>query len=302
MATQSYRAYRAALGVDADLYHFHDPDFLPYARLLARRGRVVVYDAHENVAKQIMAKHWIRPFARRPTALAVGALEMAVARRLAAVVCASPDNAARFRPRCRRVEVVENFPDLSEIAPASHEPEGRQVCYVGGISRVRGAFELVDAMAAVDGELLLAGPGSPESLLPELERRPGWAKVRYQGRVPRPEVVRVLQSARVGVIPLHATPNHLVSKPVKLFEYMAAGIPVVGTDVPVWADIMREHDCGLVVPVGDAGALARAITQLLDDPTGARAMGERGRAAVERAYSWQSEARKLLALYAELLA
>jgi glycosyltransferase involved in cell wall biosynthesis len=82
---------------------------------------------------------------------------------------------------------------------------------------------------------------------------------------------------------------------------MAAGIPVVASDVSPWSDIIRRHDCGRCVPAGDAGALASALGELLGDPQAAQAMGERGRRAAEQHYDWESQAANLLALYAELL-
>ncbi len=301
MAQRSLAAYRLARAVEADLYHFHDPDFLPYAALLARAGKKVIYDAHEDVPRQILTKHWIRPALRAPAARAVGRVEAAVVRRLSAVICADPANVERFAALSDRVVLVANYPRLDEIAPAKEQPSDRLVCYVGGISRVRGSVELVDAMTMVDGRLLLAGPVSPRSLLPVLEARAGWRRVAYEGRLPRAGVVALLERARVGALPLHAIPNYVVALPVKLFEYMAAGIPVVATNVSPWSDIITRHDCGLLVPVGDARALAEGINRLLDDPELAREMGKRGRQAAERHYGWPSQATSLLELYAALL-
>ena len=125
--------------------------------------------------------------------------------------------------------------------------------------------------------------------------------MRYHGRVGRSEIAALLRRTGVGVLPLRGSPNHAISWPVKLFEYMAAGLPVVATDVAPWNAIIARHDCGLCVPVGDRRALAEAITHVLDNPGDARAMGERGRAAVVAHYSWESQEAALLALYEELL-
>ena len=70
-------AYRAALALDADLYHFHDPEFLPYGTRLARAGKRVVYDAHEDVPTQIRSKDWLRGPSRAPLAHAIARLEAA---------------------------------------------------------------------------------------------------------------------------------------------------------------------------------------------------------------------------------
>jgi glycosyltransferase involved in cell wall biosynthesis len=178
---------------------------------------------------------------------------------------------------------------------------GRAACYVGGITRVRGAHALVDAMAHADAELLLAGPISPPELRLELERSAGWPRVRYLGRVGPERVPELLGRARVGVIPLQPIPNYRDAYPVKLFEYLAAGLPVVATDVPLWRTLLETHDCGICVPPDSPRRLAEAITTLLDDDDRARAMGERARRAAERHYSWQTQEEALLALYAELL-
>jgi glycosyltransferase involved in cell wall biosynthesis len=302
MARRSVTAYRLARALDADLYHFHDPDFLPFAAALARRGKAVVYDAHEDVPAQILTKHWIRPSLRAPISRSVGRVEAAAVRRLSAVICADPLNVSRFSALSDHVVLVANYPRLDDIRPAPWEGRERAVCYVGGISDVRGSVELVDAMAHVDARLLLAGPVSPASLLTRLERSPGWPRTEFHGRLPSSGVTEILGRAQVGALPLHAIPNYVVAQPVKLFEYMAAGIPVVASDVSPWSDIIRRHACGLCVPAEDARALAAAFGELLDDPRTARAMGERGRTAAVEHYDWSVQAATLLELYGSLLA
>ena len=301
MVARPLAAYRAARESDADIYHFHDPDFLPQALRLAREGRRVIYDAHEDVPKQILAKAWIRPILRKPASWTADRLELAAASRLSGVVGSVPPIVERFRGHVRRVALVANFPRLDEIAPGPFDERERVACYVGDLSRVRGLIELVDAMEHVDAELELAGRFDSTFAPSELESRPGWARVRYHGRVGREEVAALLRRAGVGVLPLRRSPNHAISWPVKLFEYMAAGLPVVATDVAPWNDIIARHRCGVCVPGEDPRALAAAITQVLDDRDEARAMGERGRAAAIEHYSWESQEETLLRLYEELL-
>lgn len=296
-------AYRAALDVDAELYHFHDPEFLPYGVRLARAGRLVVYDAHEDVAVQMRHKDWIHARARARVAQAAARLEAACAGHIDAVVSPSASALDRLRPRQPRAVLVANYPRLEAVpAPAPWEQRLRAACYVGAITRVRGAHELVDAMAHVDADLYLAGAMWPPALRDELEQSAGWPHVRYLGRVDHERVTEVLARAKVGVIPLHPHPAYRDALPVKLFEYLAAGLPVISIDVPRWREVLDAHSCGVCVPFGSPRALGAAIGELLDDDEGARAMGARGRSAVEAHYSWRSQADALLALYAELLA
>jgi glycosyltransferase involved in cell wall biosynthesis len=302
MARRPLAAYRAAVALDADLYHFHDPDFLPYGVRLARAGKRVVYDAHEDVPVQLRHKEWIPERARAGVARAFAALEAACVGRIDAVVSPSAAALDRLRPRQPRAVLVANYPRLETIVPAARWADrARAACYVGGITRVRGACELVEAMSHVDAELVMAGAISPPALQRELERSPGWQRVRYLGRVGHYRASALLAEARVGVIPLHPIRNYVDAFPVKLFEYLAAGLPIVATDVPRWRAVLEAHDCGVCVPHGQPRRLGAAIAELLDDDERARAMGERGRRAAEERYSWRSQADALVALYGELL-
>jgi glycosyltransferase involved in cell wall biosynthesis len=295
-------AYRAAVAVDADLYHFHDPDFLPYGTRLARAGKRVVYDAHEDVLTQIRYKDWLPGPSRALVARSVARLEAACVARIDAVVTPSLAALARLSPRQPNAVLVANYPRLDDgVTATAWADRGRVACYVGGITRVRGVQALVDAMAYTDAELCLAGTISPPELRRELERSAGWPHVRYLGRVAPEQVPELLTRARVGVIPLRPIPNYRVAYPVKLFEYLAAGLPVVATDVPLWRALLDAHGCGLCVPADSPHRLAEAITAILDDDDRARAMGQRARLAAERHYSWQSQADALLRLYGDLL-
>jgi glycosyltransferase involved in cell wall biosynthesis len=303
MTQRPRAAYRAAVAVDAELYHFHDPEFLPYGVRLARRGKRVVYDAHEDVPVQMRHKDWIPGAARAGSAWAFARFEAACVARMDAVVTPSVIALERLRALQPRTILLANYPRLDEIVPAARWSDRVGAAgYVGGITSVRGARELVDAMAHVDGELHLAGTFVPPALRIELERSPGWARVRYVGRLRRAEIAALLARIKVGVIPLHPIANYVDAYPVKLFEYLAAGLPIVATDVPRWRAVLEAHDCGICVPFGDTRRLGEAIAGLLDDDERARSMGERSRKAAEERYSWETQAAALERLYGELLA
>jgi glycosyltransferase involved in cell wall biosynthesis len=304
MARRPRAAYRTARALDADLYHFHDPDFLPFAARLARAtGKRVVYDAHEDIPVQIRHKDWLPAFARAPAARAGALVEAQAIRRIAGVVAVNEDILERLRRHQRRGVVVTNYPRLEEIVPAhAWAARERAACYVGAITRVRGAHELVAAMAHTDAVLYLAGAISPPALAAELERSPGWPRVRYLGTLDRGAVAKLLARVKVGVIPLHPIENYVNAYPVKLFEYMAAGIPVVATDVPRWRALLDGHRCGVCFAPRSPRALGAAISGLLDDDERAGALGARGRRAALERYSWESKAGALLRFYDELLA
>ena len=82
---------------------------------------------------------------------------------------------------------------------------------------------------------------------------------------------------------------------------MATGLPVIASDFPIWREIIDREQCGLLVNPGDIDEIERAMKWILDNPHEARAMGERGRKAVEQTYNWSSEASRLITLYERLL-
>jgi hypothetical protein len=99
----------------------------------------------------------------------------------------------------------------------------------------------------------------------------------------------------------HPEKSHEVAQPNKLFEYMAAGIPVIASDFPLWRKIIQDAGCGLVVDPLDSRAIATAIERLITNPAEAEAMGQRGRKAAEGHFNWATQEQTLLSFYAALL-
>jgi glycosyltransferase involved in cell wall biosynthesis len=301
-----------ALRARADVYHLHDPELLPLGLLLARAtGRPVVYDAHEYYRHEVATRPWI-PAPLRPAAAAtVHAVETFVARRLAAVVAVNAHMAAGFRARGARAVAVHNYPPsvyLSAVPPATVRPP--VVAYVGVLTRPRGLDTLWYAGRALRrrapaAEVRVIGRVDWVGMPPDIPRDPAaWraeAATSFVGTIPAEQVPAALAGVAVGWIPFHPTPNQTPGLPLKLLEYMAAGLPVVVSDFGAMAALVREAACGLCVPADDPEAHAEALARLLADPSAARSMGARGRGAVERRYSWEAEAARLLALYAELV-
>lgn len=298
---------RTALALDADLYHFHDPELIPAGLLLKARGKRVVYDTHEDLPRDVIDKAWIRPaWLRALVSAALAVVEAGAVRCLDGVVCPTPAIHRRFPPK--KAALVRNFPILGELASQAqtgYRDRAFAAVYVGGITASRGAKEMVQAAALLpesrSPSLVLAGETDDQGLCTELQTLPGWERVRALGWVDRQGVARALSEARVGLVALHPTRAYQEAYPVKLFEYMAAGLPVVASDFPLWRGIVDGAGCGLLVDPLDPGALARAVEWLFAHPDEAEIMGRRGSEAVDEAYRWDFEAETLRALYARLL-
>ena len=300
--------YRAAMGVDADAYHFHDPELMLVGLLLRARGKPVIYDIHEDLPLTVSYKPYVPKWLQRPLAKAFSMLESFATRYFSGLIAATPEIAARFSGH-RNVSVVQNYPVREDFlreatATASATVPG-YVTYVGlRITQARGAKEMVLAMALVNAahpiRLKLAGTIEPPALLHELKATSGWQSTDYLGPLGRAGVSETMQNAIAGLVVLHPEPNYVTSHPVKLFEYMCAGIPVIASDFPVFRSIVQGAKCGLLVDPLSPDQIAEAIQFLCTHPAEARAMGERGRLAVRSRYNWEHEEKSLLEVYGRI--
>lgn len=298
------RVLRAALEEPADLFHFHDPELLSIGLKLRQRGHRVVFDSHEDVPRQILHKPYLPAMVARVVSLGFETYQSYVAHRLDGVVAATPYIRDLFRGKTPHVVDVSNFPLRDELfVPDAWESKQREVCYIGDVSEIRGIVELTDAMEHVrsGATLNLCGEFHSPDLQARVTARAGWQRVHAHGVTNRAGVRDVLSRSIAGVVTLHPVPNYVHSQPIKMFEYMSAGIPVIASDFPLWRDIVIGNDCGLVVDPMQPRDIAAAIDRLVADPAEARRLGDNGRRAVRERYSWEAEVPSLLRFYREVL-
>ena len=174
---------------------------------------------------------------------------------------------------------------------------------ISGFLKIRGIVEVVQAMGKLRSisRLNLVGSFSDECLKRQLQEQPGWQRVNPLGFLDRQGVRDVLSRSIAGLVTLHPVINYIDALPVKMFEYMSAGIPVIASDFPLWRDIIAGHDCGLLVDPLNPGAIAEAIDYLITNPVDAERMGGNGRRAIEKLYNWEHEGQKLLTFYDVIL-
>jgi len=301
-------AFRLAYEEGAAVYHFHDPELLfvgVFLKLFTNGS--VIYDVHEDVPQQMLNKHWIPDPLRRPIAAIFNVVEKLMARLLDAVVVATEGIGEKFAGL--NPIIIHNYPDLRMLPSPSQIPQDEKenvMVYIGGISRIRGAFEMVSAFEILNhshnARLDLIGRFEPSSLQSELLQMPASMHVRFLGWLAWADAWKRAQNAMAGIVLFHPAPNHARSLPNKLFEYMAAKLPIVTSNFPLWKDIIDGNHCGLVVDPLDSKEIAEAIEYLIIHPEEARRMGENGRRAVVEKYNWLREGENLLRLYEELSA
>lgn len=290
--------YRKAMEVNADIYHFHDPEFLPYAAKLKKKGKIVVYDAHEDLPRQVLSKYYLPAIVRKTMSKALEWYENRTAKKLDYLITATDFIKDRFCKINPQVGSVKNFPLLNEIPEIpSWESRKDEVAYVGVNAGIRGVKEMVKAMEYTQATLNLGGNFNPPELEKEVSAYEGWKNVNALGFIDRDQVKEVYAQSKIGLVTLHPTINYQDALAVKMFEYMGNGMAVIASDFPLWKGIINKHQCGICVNPLDPKAIAGGINYLLSHQEEAKAMGENGRKAVLEKYNWSKEEEKLLKIY-----
>ena len=290
-ALRAARALLAERGPEADLVLLHDPELLlalPGAlRRWRRTGRapVTVWDVHEDTAAALAMKGWLPGPLRLPLCLAIRAAEHLAERRLR-LLLAEDAYEARFRlPH----PVVPNFAAVPAAPPAP--PGDDRVVYLGQLSRARGALDLIETARLLrpDVRVDVIGSADPDvrDALAEADRD---GVLRWFGFLPNDRALTLLSGATAGLSLLHDQPNYRHSRPTKVVEYMAHGVPVVTTPLPLAAELVRGHGCGLVVPYEDPAAAAAAIRRLSSDTELRLRAARRGRHAALTDLNWPARA------------
>jgi glycosyltransferase involved in cell wall biosynthesis len=286
--------FRKALRAKGRFYIFHDPELFGAALLLRLLGKRVAYDAHENLPMQVLQKQWLPAPVRYAIFPFVYLAEWTGSRLLTGVISAIPITVSRF-PRNRTV-LVRNFPTASalELLTSGGPLHTRQnvAIYSGGITAIRGIRELVSAFNGMhNAELWLLGKFEESVFEREiLDNLP--ANVKYLGFRPFPDVLKLYSSAKIGAVLLYPEPNHRNSLPIKLFEYMAAGLPVLISNLPEFSAMIKG--CGIQVDPRNVSDIRTALIKLFSDAEMAEEMSQTARRRALAEFTWENEGRRLL--------
>lgn len=295
--TFALAALSAALATRADVFYTRDLAAL-LALSLVKPRRALAYEPHRRSRSRVGRR--VQDIAAR-RAGAVFPITPPLAQSLIegglppARVLVAHDGVRRAR--------FEHLPERDAARRAVGWPtDAFIVGYVGRLHTLgmdKGLGVLVDALAQLEG-VSLALVGGPDDMAAALRQR--WLArglpetgFLYAGQVEPARVPLYLRACDVCAMPHPWTQQFAYyTSPLKLFEYMAAGRPVVASDLPAWADVVQDGDTALLVPPGDADALAAAVARLRADPALRQRLAENARARALAHYTWEARARALL--------
>ena len=282
--------------VDADVYHFHDPELMFVGLYLKMKGKMVIYDIHENNPASILSKPYIKSkLIKEILSRLFDIFEKNLVKFFDGIVTARPDITQRFKHK--NIITLRNFPilpNLSKLKKIEIKKEKPSVIFVGVMTNIRGINQLLDAFDTLNEcELWLLGPISENKLKERIENKPN--NVKYLGIVEAYEIFTYIDMADIGIITFLSAPNHLQTLATKQFEYMACGKPMIMSNFPYWKEIFNKSSL-YVNPLSPVD-IADCIRKLFNDKELMVNMKKLNKQLSEDEYNWEKESRKLIRLY-----
>jgi glycosyltransferase involved in cell wall biosynthesis len=302
-----WKAYKLALKQEADVYHFHDPEFLPWAkRLKNKTGTKVIYDIHEDYITSIKQKRYMPFFLRKIVSKLINYIESYYSEYLIKILAEK-----YYQSRFPEGYTILNYPVLSNISKRTKDyslklDDNKRVLYTGNVSEDRGAFIHSELGKFIPFLHVYIVGKCPKETANQMYEKAGSSADRLhidgKGFISFEKISAYYNTggwlAGLAIFPF--TQHYCQKELTKFFEYMNAGIPIIASNFTAWKDLIEGNNCGICVDPLNSIEILDAIKCLMDNPDKAKAMGENGKNAVREKYNWEIEGSNLVNLYKNL--
>lgn len=301
MTLANFHAWRAARALDADLYHLHDPELIPLGLRLAANGKKVIWDAHEDYRTQFSAasRTWIPRQFTPIVSSSMNALLTRIDRSAAAIIAATSTIAETYANR--NTVVVSNQARVSDFQECLPQFGNRSLLFTGSITSARLFQEVVEATASIPDLTLRVAGREPTGQMWDNGQELLGDRLQYIGWLDRAGLAEAISSSSIGIASYSDIDVHAKSRSSKIFEFAAAGLPIVTTPNELNAKTCQEGGLGIVARGFGAEDIREAILPLLDDPELWTATSTTARVWGHSAGSWEGDEQVLLNLYKQLL-
>lgn len=310
MLFMTKEVYKKSLELDADIYHLHDPELLPYALRLKKRGKIVIFDSHEDYSVLMLEKKYIPFPLRKPVQYVFNIYQNKVLSKLDAVIGVTPHLVEKLEKINKKTVLITNYPIVKKETESMKkqnysEMKENILVFAGGISE-QWSHEIIISVLdrCKDVHYKMMGRGRND-YLEKLKKIKGYEKTIYLGEIPYDEVKKELKNGTIGlaIAQYNNNTNYKTGTlgNTKLFEEMLAEIPVICTDFILWKDIIEKYQCGICVNPYNMNEIETAITWLVNNPEKAKKMGKNGKRAVVEEFNWERQETKLFKLYEHMV-
>ena len=297
-----FRLYRRLFPLlsELDIIHFHDLDILPWMTAISV-FKHVIYDVHENYPTEMLGKEWIPRPLRRSLAFTVRWGQLLCANILRNVVLvAKSQEKDLFGPRLRKTYVM-NYASTDLLDRLKHDYPSRpaSVIFTGSQHLNTGSLLYLEIAALIHAqrrnvifyatERFGGNTSFRQQVLDEVAARGLQDVYHLLPNVQPHELMSSLNMATIAISPNLRIKQQIDGVHTKLFEYMAAGLPIVASDLPHQVEVIGGNEAGLLAQPEDPETFARAILRLIDDRDLAYQLGQNGTKAFLEKYSWESQ-------------
>lgn len=305
-----FAAFKKGLEFKADIYHFHDPELIPVGVLLKlfTKGKVI-YDIHEIYKDAILYKPYLNKFLAKIFSIGYDIIEKISIPFFDLLVLA--EDAYKKYYQGKKYIIVQNFLPEKYIVFKNPESNNEEInlVYLGGISKVRGIYEMLNFVNEIKNDLNfklhLIGNFSPEILEIEVKTIIKDKKlekfVKIYGRIDLPDALKIVRNSDIGLIFVKPILNNLTILPTKMFEYMGNGLAVIMRDMPLLVDFNERHKIGLTLDVNNITNEKEKILNFVKDLKTLKKIKMNNINTVSDNYTWEIEFKKLMFEYTKLL-
>ncbi len=291
------------LAAKPDVVHIHEKVLGFLVKKLKKCSMRVIYDIHEDNAGNAYTyfKKYGAWFSKCISFL-VKWQEKRIVRAADGIITATDHIAELIKPdlKGKKWEVIYNYPVLEDKSIPRQIEEGNcYVCYTGTMGNTRELERMFEGLAWLDKDIKIVMIGNIAPWYKE-KLEGIYKNVEFTGYLGKEEIRALHKGAFAGMCVLADTPNIHYSLPIKMFEYMRDGIPVIASNFPIWRAIVEDSRCGLCVS-NDIQEIGRAIDYVYSHPEIGRQMGKNGEKSVLEKYNWKREEEKLFAFYSAVL-